>query len=191
MAKVVFNDGTSCTLKQDSLVVVEENSANQQQQANIAMAVSIGTVDLSTATDRQGSKSQVMVARATPAPAPEWAAPVHNDPRADQHEILIKKGTGEVARNGETVQLANWEKVSFQGVRAHLEKAKQIGPTTPIAPVFSKGAPTKGVEFSWTPMTNAVGYRLHLPQSVFFLYTRGQKGEYIGGDRNESERGRL
>jgi hypothetical protein len=50
MAKVVFNDGTSYTVKQDSLIVIEENSANDQQQTNVAVAVSTGTVDLSTAT---------------------------------------------------------------------------------------------------------------------------------------------
>ena len=115
MAKVVFNDGTSYTVRQDSLIVIEENSANDQQQTNVAVAVSTGTVDLSTATYSQGSKSQVIVAGATASLAPESAAQVHNDPKADQHEILMKKGTGEVTRNGETVQLANWEKVSFQG----------------------------------------------------------------------------
>ena len=61
MAKVVFNDGTSYTVKQDSLIVIEENSANDQQQTNVAVAVSTGTVDLSTATYSQGSKSQVIV----------------------------------------------------------------------------------------------------------------------------------
>ena len=32
MAKVVFNDGTSYTVKQDSLIVIEENSANDQHK---------------------------------------------------------------------------------------------------------------------------------------------------------------
>ncbi len=96
MAKVVFNDGTSYTVKQDSLIVIQENSANDQQQTNVAVAVSTGTVDLSTATYSQGSKSQVIVAGATASLAPESAAQVHNDPKADQHEILMTKGTGEV-----------------------------------------------------------------------------------------------
>jgi len=176
MAKVSFNDGTSYTVKQDSLIVIQENSANDQQQTNVAVAVSTGTVDLSTATYSQGSKSQVIVAGATASLAPESAAQVHNDPSADQHEILIKKGTGEVTRNGETVQLANWEKVSFHGDQSHLEKAKEIGPPTPIAPanmapLFSNGAPTKDVEFSWTPMTNAVGYRLRISRNPYFSST--------------------
>ena len=176
MAKVVFNDGTSYTVKQDSLIVIEENSANDQQQTNVAVAVSTGTVDLSTATYSQGSKSQVIVAGATASLSPESAAQVHNDPKSDQHEILMKKGTGEVSRNGETVKLANWEKVSFQGQQSHLEKAKEIGPPTPIAPanmapLFSSGEATKDVEFSWTPMANAVGYRLRLSRNPYFSST--------------------
>ena len=176
MAKVVFNDGTSYTVKQDSLIVIEENSANDQQQTNVAVAVSTGTVDLSTATYSQGSKSQVIVAGATASLSPESAAQVHNDPKADHHEILMKKGTGEVSRNGETVKLANWEKVTFQGQQSHLEKAKEIGPPTPIAPanmapLFSAGEATKDVEFSWTPMANAVGYRLRISRNPYFSST--------------------
>jgi hypothetical protein len=176
MAKVVFNDGTSYTVKQDSLIVIEENSANDQQQTNVAVAVSTGTVDLSTATYSQGSKSQVIVAGATASLSPESAARVHNDPKSESHEILMKKGTGEVSRNGETVKLANWEKVSFQGQQSHLEKAKEIGPPTPIAPanmapLFSGGEATKDVEFSWTAMANAVGYRLRISRNPYFSST--------------------
>jgi len=176
MAKVVFNDGTSYTVKQDSLIVIEENSANDQQQTNVAVAVSTGTVDLSTATYSQGSKSQVIVAGATASLSPESAAQVHNDPNSDQHEILMKKGTGEVTRNGETVQLANWEKVSFQGQQAKLEKTKEIGPPTPIAPanmapLFSNGESMKDVEFSWTAMANAAGYRLRISRNPYFSST--------------------
>ena len=125
----------------------------------------------------QGSKSQVIVAGATASLSPESTAQVHNDPKADQHEILMKKGTGEVTRGGETVKLANWEKVSFQGTQSHLEKAKEIGPPTPIAPanmapLFSTDETDEGRllfldrdgECSWLPSS-------YLPQSLFFFYT--------------------
>jgi hypothetical protein len=176
MAKVVFNDGTSYTVKQDSLIVIEENSANDQQQTNVAVAVSTGTVDLSTATYSQGSKSQVIVSGATASLGPDSAARVHNDPKADQHEILMKKGAGEVTRNGETVQLANWERVSFQAAQPHLEKEKGTGPPTPIspanmAPIFTSGETTKDVEFSWTPMANASAYRLRISRNPYFSST--------------------
>jgi hypothetical protein len=176
MAKVVFNDGTSYTVKQDSLIVIEENSSNDQQQTNVAVAVSTGTVDLSTATYAQGSKSTVIVAGATASLAPESAAQVHNDPKTEQHEILVKKGSGEVTRNGQSVALAPWEKVSFRGQESHLEKAKEIGPPVPISPanmmpIFASGEGTRDVEFSWTAMTNATGYRLQISRNPYFSST--------------------
>jgi len=179
MAKIVFNDGTNYTVKQDSLIVIEENSANEQQQTNVAVAVSTGTVDLATGTYMQGSRSQVIVAGATASLAPESAAMVHNDPKADSHEILLKKGTGDITRNGETVRLSDWEKVSFQQESPRMSKLKEIGPPTPISPanmmpVFLAGSP-KPIEFSWTKMPNAVGYRLRISRNPYFSSTAVDK----------------
>ncbi|HEY1264034.1 MAG TPA: hypothetical protein VGF06_10960 [Terriglobales bacterium] len=172
MAKIVFGDGTNYTVKQDSLIVIEENSANEQQQTSVAVAVSTGTVDLATGTYGQGSQSKVIVAGATASLAPESAAMVSNNPTSDQHEILMKKGTSEVQRNGETVSLAEWEKVSYQSGSPRMEKEKEIGPPTPISPanmmpVF-KAETAKPVEFSWTPMKNAVGYKLRISLNPYF-----------------------
>ena len=175
MAKIVFNDGTNYTIKQDSLIVIEENSANEQQQTSVAVAVSTGTVDLATATYVQGSKSQVIVAGATASLAPESAAMVHNDPKSDQHEILVKKGTGEVSRNGEVVNLSNWEKVSFAKQAPKMDKLKEIGPPTPISPANMMpifiSEDNKAIEFSWTKMPNAVGYRLRISRNPYFSST--------------------
>jgi hypothetical protein len=175
MAKVVFNDGTNYTVKQDSLIVIEENSANEQQQTNVAVAVSTGTVDLATTAYVQGSKSQVIVSGATASLGPDSAAMVHNDPKADQHEILLKKGSGEVKRGGEVVRLSDWEKISFQADSAKMATLKEIGPPTPISPanmmpIFIWGEP-KPVEFSWTKMPNAVGYRLRISHNPYFSST--------------------
>lgn len=174
MAKIVFNDGTNYTVKQDSLIVIEENSANEQQQTNVAVAVTTGTVDLTTATYVQGSKSQVIVAGAKASLAPDSSAMVHNDPKDDQHEILVKKGSGDVERNGQTVSLASWEKVSFKSASKTMERATEIGPPTPISPgnmmpVFANaGEKSKEVEFAWTPMSNAAGYRLRIAHNPYF-----------------------
>jgi hypothetical protein len=174
MAKVVFNDGTNYTVKQDSLIVIEENSANDQQQTNVAVAVTTGTVDLTTATYVQGSKSQVIVAGAKASLAPDSSAMVHNDPKQDSHEILVKKGSGDIERNGETVKLASWEKVSFKSDSKEMQKATEIGPPAPITPgnmmpVFvNDGEKSKDVDFAWTPMTNAVNYRLRISHNPYF-----------------------
>ena len=174
MAKIVFNDGTNYTVKQDSLIVIEENSANDQQQTNVSVAVTTGTVDLTTATYVQGSKSQVIVAGAKASLAPDSSAMVHNNPKEDQHEILMKKGGGEIERNGEVVHLSNWEKVTFRSGSKTMERAKEIGPPNPITPgnmmpVFANpGEKAKEVEFAWTPMAHAAGYRLRISHNPYF-----------------------
>ncbi|HEX4489555.1 MAG TPA: hypothetical protein VH088_24995 [Terriglobales bacterium] len=175
MAKIVFNDGTNYTVKQDSLIVIEENSANDKQQTTVAVTVSTGTVDLSTGTYSQGSKSQVIVAGATASLGPESAAMVRNDPKSDKHEFLMKKGQGDVSRNGEVVRLADWEKVSFQADSPRMAKLKEIGSPTPISPAnmmpIFMSASAKPVEFSWTPMKNASGYRLRISRNPYFSST--------------------
>ena len=42
IAKVVFTDGSNYTIKQDSLIVVEDNSTNEAQQTQVAVQVTTG-----------------------------------------------------------------------------------------------------------------------------------------------------
>lgn len=172
MAKIVFNDGTNYTVKQDSLIVIEENSANERQQTSVAVSVNTGTVDLATGTYVQGSKSQVIMDGATASLAPDSAARVSRNSKAERDELLITKGSGVVQRGDDTLQLANWEKASFKPTSGHLEKIKEIGPPTPISPanmmpIFT-GREPKAIEFSWTPMANAKGYRLQISRNPYF-----------------------
>lgn len=175
MAKVVFADGTNYTVKQDSLIVVEENSSNAQQQTSVSVQVTTGTVDLTTATYMQGSRSQVVVAGATASFAPDSAAQVKNDPRGDNHEILVKKGAGEVSRGSETVRLGSFEKVSFQMDSPKLSKSKELGPPVLIspsnmAPIFASGK-SLPVQFTWTPVENTAGYRVRVSRNPYFSST--------------------
>lgn len=175
MAKIVFHDGTNYTVKQDSLIVVEENSANQQQQTNISVAVTTGTVDLATATYVQGSRSQVIVRGATASLAPDSSARVQNDTKTDRHEIVVTKGAAEVVRSGEVQSLTSGEGVSFQTESPRMARIREVAPPTPIAPanmmpIFSSGGP-KSVDFSWTAMPNAVGYRLRISRNPYFSST--------------------
>jgi hypothetical protein len=172
MAKIVFNDGTNYTVKQDSLIVIEENSANAHQQTNVAVSVNTGTVDLATGTYAQGSKSEVILDGATATLAPESAARVSKNSAAQHDELLITRGSGVVQRDGQTLRLAGWEKASFKPNSGGLEKVKEIGPPTPISPanmmpIFISHDP-KPIEFSWTPMANAKSYRLQVSRNPYF-----------------------
>ena len=172
IAKIVFADGTNYTVKPDSLIVVQENSVNAAQQTAVKVEVNTGTVDLATSTMTKGSKSQVVVAGATATLGGDTSAEVMNDPRNDQHEILLKRGSGEVARGDEVVKLADYERVSFKNDSTQMAKSKEIGPPSLIEPanmypkiVASNADP---VTFSWTPMDNAREYRIKLSKNPYF-----------------------
>lgn len=171
VAKVVFADGTNYTVKQDSLIVIEENSLNESQQTKVAVQVTTGTVDLTTATYKQGSSSSVRVAGAEARISPESAAEVRNDPRADQSQILVTKGSGEVQRGEETVTLGGYEKVSFKSDSKQMTKEKEIAPPilmnpSNMLPIF--GGPSQSVQFEWTPVSNARNYHIRISRNPFF-----------------------
>jgi hypothetical protein len=172
MAKIVFNDGTNYTVKQDSLIVIEENSANERQQTNVAVTVNTGTVDLATGTYTQGSTSEVKMDGATTSFGPDSAARVSKDPSTKRDEVLVTKGSGVTERNGESTPLAAWETAIYHPGAAHVEKVKEIGPPTPISPANMMpifiSRESKPIEFSWTPMANAKGYRLQISQNPYF-----------------------
>ena len=173
IAKIVFADGTNYTVKTDSLIRVEENSLNSNQQTAVNVEVTTGQVDLTTATINPGSKSTVTVAGATASLGSDTSAQVQNDPRKDDHEILLKKGSGEVTRPGsEVVKLGTYEKVTFSQDAPAMTKTKEIGPPTLIdpanmQPIFVQGKVSR-VNFSWTPMDNVKEYHLKVSKNPYF-----------------------
>ena len=174
LAKVVFPDGTSYNVKQDSLIVIEENSANDQQ-TDVKVNLTSGTVDLSTGTYTQGSKSQVVVAGATASFSKDTTALVRNDPRADEHQIMVKRGGGEVVRGTENVKLTEYEQVSFKADAPKMTKEKQIAPPTLISPanmlpIFVLD-PKDPVQFAWSPVNQAVSYHLRVSRNPYFSST--------------------
>ena len=176
LAKVVFPDHTYYTIKQDSLIVIEENSTNTAQQTNVSVELTTGTVDLSTGTYSQGSKSQVVLAGATASLAPESQAMVHNDPRTDQHEVLAKKGTVDVARGNEVTKLTEYERATFHQDVPGIAKTKELAPPTLITPanmmpVFVSPGSNSLLDFSWTPVTNAQMYRMRISRNPYFSST--------------------
>ena len=171
IAKVVFTDGTNYTIKQDSLIVVEDNSTNDAQQTQVAVQVTTGTVDLNTATYSQGSSSRVTIAGATANFAPESSAQVHNDNAGNEHSILVKQGSGDVSRNGEVIRLGSYEKVAFKTEDSKMTRLKEVGPPTLITPanvaIFGSEEAAQ-MDFSWTPMQNTKAYHIKISKNPYF-----------------------
>lgn len=172
VAKVVFTDGTNYTVKPGSLITIQENSVNAAQQTKVAVQVTTGKVDLATSTLASGSKSQVIMGDATATIASESSAEVMNDIRADQHEILIKKGSGEVIRQGQTLPLESYTKASFSSNSKEMLKTRELQPPTLISPApfqnvfIDQGS--KGVNFSWAPVDNVREYHIKISRNPSF-----------------------
>jgi hypothetical protein len=173
LAKVVFTDGTNYTVKPNSLITIQENSVNASQQTKVSVQVTTGTVELATSALQGGSKSQVIVNDATASLASETSAEVINDLRADHHEILVKKGSGEVARGGQTIPLESYTKASFTDKSKEMTKTKVLEPPTLISPapfqnVFLDPS-AKGLSFSWAPVDNVKQYHIKISRTASFL----------------------
>ena len=173
IARVRFADGTNYTVKPDSLIVIQENSVNESQQAKVAVQVTTGTVDLTTAgAMARGSKSQVIVAGATATFSPESAGEVQNDPRNDQHSILVKKGGAEVQRGGEDVKIVENEKLAFTSDSPTMVKTKEIGPPVLMDPKSGDNVQldpkSKGITLSWTPVDGVHTFHVRVAKNQFF-----------------------
>lgn len=173
IARVRFADGTNYTVKPDSLIVIQENSVNESQQAKVAVQVTTGTVDLTTASAMpRGSKSQVIVAGATATFSPESTGEVQNDPRNDQHSILVKKGGAEVQRGSEDVKIVENEKVAFTSDSPTMVKTKEIGPPVLMDPKSGDNVQldpkSKGVTLTWAPVDGVHTFHVRVAKNQFF-----------------------
>jgi Glucodextranase, domain B len=173
VAKVVFTDGTNYTVKPGSLITIQENSVNSAQQTKVAVQVTTGKVDLATATLPMGSKSIVQVGNATASIGSESSAEVVNDIRADEHSVLMRKGSGEVQREGQTLPLESYTKASFSSNSKEMTKTKELQPPTLISPAPLQNvfldAGAKGVNFSWAPVENVREYHIKINRNPSFL----------------------
>lgn len=174
IAKVVFTDGTNYTIKPDSLIAIQENSVNAAQQTKVSVQVTTGTVDLTTTMLASGSRSQVVVAGtgATASINSETTAEVVNDPRTDQRTVMVRKGSGDVTRDGKTVPLEEYTKVSIPQGPGEMTKTRELRPPILISPppnqtVFLDPA-TKGVNFSWSPVDNVREYHVRISRNPSF-----------------------
>lgn len=175
IAKIVFTDGTNYTVKPDSLIVIQENFMTAEQQTQVAVQVTTGTVDLSTSNIAPGSKSQVSVAGATATFPALSSAEVQNDPR-NPPSIIMKKGSADVVRGQERIPLAVNEKVSIPTDDSKkMTKTTELGAPLLLGPFdnqqISIAATDPGVTFYWKEVENVHNYHLRISKNQFFSPT--------------------
>jgi hypothetical protein len=183
-ARITFADGTTYTVKSDALVTVEENSMGSNRPTSVAVRIQVGSVDLNTPKwASPGSRAAVSVEDAVAQLHQNSRASVKNDPQTNEHEIVLANGGAEVKRGGEKIELAPWEKVSFQS-GAPLQKSNVLAPPELVAPLNLAPLITEyprnyDVHFEWKPVREAVSYTLRV--STTSMFTKIVKEAKVSG----------
>ena len=175
VARIIFADGTNYLLKPDSLIVVEESREDPVTKATrVAVQVSSGAVDLSTGKfEVPGSTSRVSFENATANLAEDSRAMLRNDPRKDVHELTVEQGQASVTRGSTTVQLGQYDQVTFNREKPGLTRLKVISPPLledppNMALTMTKDPKAANLDFAWSHVPGAVAYRLQISPSGMF-----------------------
>jgi len=173
VARIIFADGTNYVLKPDALIVIEESREDPVTRATkVAVQVSSGAVNLATGHfETPGSTSQVAFADAVASLNEESRAVVRNDPDKNVHEFTVDQGQAEVVRGPTSVQLGQYEQVSFASQQPGLVRTKVIGPPSLLTPPnmelkLVKDPKSAVLDFTWTEVPEAKAYHLQVSPTV-------------------------
>jgi hypothetical protein len=173
VARIIFADGTNYTLKPDALIVVEESREDPVTRATkVAVQVTSGAVALATARfEAPGSTSQVSFADAVATMNEESRAAISNDPDKNVHEFTVNAGQAEVTRGSTSVQIGQYEQVSFAAQQPGLVRTRVIAPPSLLTPQnmelkLVRDPKSTVLDFSWTEVSQAKTYHLQISPSV-------------------------
>ncbi|HXW56171.1 MAG TPA: hypothetical protein VEJ67_10510 [Candidatus Cybelea sp.] len=176
LARVVFADGTTYTVKQDTLVTVEENLVSQDRATQVAVHISSGQVDLATAGKWEipGSSAQVSFSDAVASLQENSRAAVSSDPETRQQAITITTGSAQLTRGNEHVDIGQHERVSFptggQITRTDVLAPPELVEPLNLAPVIVADPKHSPIHFSWKPVVMAREYELQASTTLTFAH---------------------
>jgi len=175
-ARITFADGTTYTMKPDSLVVVEENSSESNKPSSSAIGITTGTVDWATPTwSLAESKAQVRVEDTKAQLGSNSRGAVKADPENKSSEIMVSSGSAQVQRGQERIDLSQYEKATIPSTGA-IQKSNVLAPPDLVAPlnlapVILENPKTSPVRFEWKPVLDAVSYTLRISTTAMFTKT--------------------
>src|ERR1700735_2896199 len=114
VARIAFADGTTYTVKGDTLVTVEENIVEQDHASTVAVHINSGQVDLATgAWEDPNSKAEVSFENAVASLRSNSRAAVTSDPNTKHQELTMSSGSAELQRGNEHLDIGQFERAPF------------------------------------------------------------------------------
>ena len=179
-ARLTFVEGTTYTVKADTLVTVEENSVARDRSTRVGVHIRSGAVDLTTGTwESPDSKAEVSFENAVASMRPNSRAAVRSDPATREHEITVAAGSAELQRGEQRVVIGRWEKVTFPtggpvaktSVLAPPDLARPVN----LQPLIVPEPKQATVRFEWKRVAGAVAYQLRVSTTAMFAKLMGER----------------
>jgi hypothetical protein len=188
VARITFGDGTFYVVKSDTLITVEENTMASNKPTSVAVRINTGSVDLATPDwASPDSKATVSVEDSTAQLHSNSRAAVKADPDKKETEIVMARGSAEVQRGPEKVELAQWQKATLP-VGGPITKSDVLAPPDLVeplnlAPIIGENPKTTNIHFEWKPVQDAISYTLRI--STTSMFTKSVKTATVTGTSAE------
>jgi len=180
VARIAFSDGTTYTVKGDTLVTVEQNHVEPDRATAVGMHISSGQVDLATGTwEVPGSKAEVSFENAVASLRANSRAAVRSDPATREQEITVASGSAELNRGSEHLNIGQWERAAFP-TGGPITKSQVLAPpelVEPInlSPIIVADPKRDPIHFSWKPVLTAKMYEFQASTTSMFNHVVMEK----------------
>jgi len=176
VARIAFADGTTYTVKGDTLVTVEENLVDQDKATQVGVHVTSGQVDLQTTKWQvPGSSAQVSFENAVATLNENSKAAVRSDPSTKEQTITVDAGSAELSRGTEHVDIGQYERATFPSgapsgaiVKSQVLAPPQLSEPLNLQPIIVADPKHDPVHFSWKPAATAKSYDFEVSTTAMF-----------------------
>jgi hypothetical protein len=175
-ARITFGDGTTYTVKPDTLVTVEENTTESNKPTSVAVQINHGAVDLATPNfSSPDSRAAVSTEDANAQLRSNSRMAVKNDSEKKESEFVVSSGSAQVQRGQEKIDLAPWEKATIPNT-GPMQKSNVLAPPDLVeplnlAPIIAENPKISPVHFEWKGVPEAVSYTLRVSTTAMFTKT--------------------
>jgi hypothetical protein len=174
VARIAFADGTTYTVKGDTLVTVEENIVEHDRASQVGVHISSGQVDLATGSWQiPGSKAEVSFENAVASLRSNSRAAVTSDPTTNEQQITVNSGSAELNRGNEHVDIGQYERASLPPDGGPIVKTQVLAPPELVEPlnlqpIILADPKHDPVHFSWKAAATAKTYDFQASNTAMF-----------------------
>jgi hypothetical protein len=176
VARIAFADGTTYTVKGDTLVTVEENIVDQDRASQVGVHITSGQVDLQTgAWPVAGSKAEVSFENAVASARANSRMAVTSDPDTKEQQVTVDAGSAELNRGGEHVDIGQYERATVPTGGGAITKSQVLAPPQLVEPlnlqpIIVADPKHDPIHFSWKAAATAKMYDFQTSATTAFSH---------------------